>query len=194
MPKFSEKEKKIIREQLLKEGAKLFLQYGLQKVTIDDLVDSVKIAKASFYKFYDSKEYLYLDILQHEQKQLFDRLDNVLEENSNMPAKLRVKQVFGKMYELMSDFPLLTTVDKNTIDIISRKVSEERLAMFSAQGFHAVDAMQKHGIVFAYDVQIVSIAFSALYNSWVGLQSVEPKMQKEVINIMLEGLVNQVVI
>ena len=78
MPRFSEKEKEIIREKFLGEGAKLFLKYGLQKVTIDDLVDSVKIAKASFYKFYEGKEYLYLDILQSEQKQLFDKLDTVL--------------------------------------------------------------------------------------------------------------------
>lgn len=194
MPRFSEKEKEIIREKLLSEGAKLFLKYGLQKVTIDDLVDSVKIAKASFYKFYEGKEYLYLDILQSEQKQLFDKLDSVLENNKDLSDRIRVKQVFGKMYELLCEFPLLTTVDKDTIDIISRKISEERLAVFSMQGFQAVDAMQKHGIKFAYDVPTVSTAFSALYHSWVGMQNVEQKVQAEVIGIMLEGLVNQVVV
>ena len=194
MPRFSEKEKEIIREKLLEEGAKLFLKYGLQKVTIDDLVVSVKIAKASFYKFYEGKEYLYLDILQQEQKQLFDKLDSVLESNVDMPDGIRVKQVLGKMYELLQELPLLTTVDKDTVEIISRKVSKERLATFSNQGFYAVNAMQNHGIAFRYDIQTVSAAFSALYHSWISLQGLETKVQAEVIGIMLEGIVNQVVV
>ena len=78
MPKFSEKEKKWIEEKLLQEGEQLFTLYGL-KTTIDQLAEKSGIAKASFYKFYESKEALYFDILRRSQKEIFLKLEKQLE-------------------------------------------------------------------------------------------------------------------
>ena len=62
MPKFTESEKQAIQETLLREGEKLFVEYGLKKVTVDELVKAAGIAKGSFYSFYSNKEHLYMDI------------------------------------------------------------------------------------------------------------------------------------
>jgi len=71
MPRFGETEKENIRQNLLAEGERLFLAHGLKKVTIDDLIEAVNIAKATFYSFYESKEYLYMDIVQGIQEKIF---------------------------------------------------------------------------------------------------------------------------
>ena len=64
MPRpWSEEEKKIIKKSLIKEGRKLFEKYGLQKTTIDEIVSAARISKGSFYRFYQSKEELYFDVL-----------------------------------------------------------------------------------------------------------------------------------
>lgn len=193
MPRFSEKEKQVIRERLVKEGGMLFLKYGLQKVTIDDLVDAVRIAKASFYKFYDSKEALYLDILQSQKAALFDQLEDILTENRDKPDRVRVKELFGGMYQRLVSFPLLAAVNQETVELISRKVPEEKLHEMSLQGFHMVSAMQKHGIVFAYENEVVSALFFTLYQSWICLQNAEPQIQSAVINMMLDAMIEKVV-
>ena len=61
MPRFTERERARIEQCLLEEGKRLFIIHGLKKVTIDDIVKAVSIAKASFYKFYEGKEYLFLE-------------------------------------------------------------------------------------------------------------------------------------
>ena len=61
MPKaFSEEEKARIRERLLEAGRKRFTRYGLKKTTIEELAGAARIAKGSFYLFFDSKEELYV--------------------------------------------------------------------------------------------------------------------------------------
>lgn len=59
---FDEDERAAIREDLLDAGEKHFLRYGPEKTTVSDLTDEVGIAKGTFYRFFDSKSELFLEI------------------------------------------------------------------------------------------------------------------------------------
>lgn len=193
MPRFGEQEKVRIRQRLQEEGERLFITYGLKKVTIDDIVKSVNIAKASFYKFYEGKEYLFLDIVQKEQNEIFDALEEVLINSKMKPDAERVKLVFFTMSVLMRKYPLLAQIDKEIVEIILRKVSSQRLKEYSMQGLDAVKTMEKHGIKFRYDTQVVANLFQALYQSWIALQGQSGEVQEQVINIMLDGIIQQII-
>lgn len=193
MPRFSDIEREKIKQKLLTEGERLFTAYGLKKVTIDDLAAAANIAKASFYKFYEGKEYLYLDIVQKDQADVFANLEKALDENKAYSDRERVKQVFLKMYELMMEYPVLCQINAASIEMISRKVSEQRLAEFTAQNMDAVYVLVGHGIPFAYSTKIVSAVFSALYGVWIGLQDEDDEMKQQVINIILNGVIEQMV-
>jgi len=193
MPRFKEQEKVRIKQSLLEEGERLFTTYGLKKVTIDDIVKSVNIAKASFYKFYEGKEYLFLDIAQKAQKEIFEALKSVLIESKEQSDEKRVKLVFFSMSGLVKKYPLLTAIDKETVEIITRKVLPQRLEEYSKQGFDAVKVMEEQGIRFKYDRQVVSQLFQSLYQSWTALQGQSIEMQEQVINIMLDGIIQQII-
>ena len=193
MPRFGEQEKVRIQQCLLEEGERLFVAYGLKKVTIDDIVKAVNIAKASFYKFYEGKEYLFLDIVQKEQKEIYEALEDVLIESKTKPDSERVKMVFCAMSDLMKRYPLLAGINEETVEIIARKVSPQRLQEYSQQGFDAVKTMEKHGIKFRYEIPVVSQVFQTLYQSWISLQGQSGEMQEQVINIMLDGIIGQII-
>jgi TetR/AcrR family transcriptional regulator len=79
MKGFSDDERDRIRRLLLDDGRDLFERYGLKKTTIADLTDAAGIADSTFYRFFDSKEELYFEILQREGHALADELvDNSL--------------------------------------------------------------------------------------------------------------------
>lgn len=193
MPKFSEQEKNNIQQSLLKEGERLFITYGLRKVTIDDIVKAVNIAKATFYRFYEGKEYLFLDIAQKQQQEIFDILNDILVNTDSKSDHERLKSVFFAMSELMPKYPMLTGIDEETVMLISRKISSDRLAQYSSQGFDAVKTIESHGIKFKYDTLVVQQLFHALYESWIKLQEQPQDMQKKVIDIMLEGILQQII-
>jgi AcrR family transcriptional regulator len=194
MPRFSETEKERLYSKLYSEGERLFAEYGIKKVTIDDLVAAVGIAKASFYTFYESKEYLYLDIVQKLQQTIFADLEVLLASNSRLPNKERVLQVFGAMSQLMLQYPILIKMDTATAEWIARKVSSERLAIYHNQNFDAVQTLYNHGIRFTCDIQTASCAFRQIHYSWLRLQGQGEEIQAAVTNILLQGVIDQVVV
>jgi AcrR family transcriptional regulator len=44
--------------ELIDAGLKLFLRHGLEQVTIDDLTAAARVAKGSFYRYFDDKDAL----------------------------------------------------------------------------------------------------------------------------------------
>jgi len=71
---FSSEEQSEIRESLLNTGEDLFSTFGLKKTTVEELTESVGIAKGSFYKFFDSKEALYYEVYRREEKKMKGRV------------------------------------------------------------------------------------------------------------------------
>lgn len=194
MPRFSQQEREKIHANLLTQGERLFITHGIKKVTIDDLVNAVGIAKASFYIFYQSKEYLYLDIVQSLQRDVFNKMDAVLQGNAGLPGRLRVAQVFKSMYQVLSQYPLLGGIDTATAELIARKVSAERLSDFYAKNIDAVQVMHRHGINFLCPLDQASCAFQALYHGWLYLKDKDPALQASVTNIMLEAVIEKIVV
>jgi AcrR family transcriptional regulator len=75
MPReFTDAERERIREQLRETGRDLFARYGLVKTTIADLTGPAGVADSTFYTFYDSKETLYLELLEEESEAIADRI------------------------------------------------------------------------------------------------------------------------
>lgn len=71
---FSQAERERIREQLLDTAREHFARYGLAKTTIADLTDPVGIANSTFYSFFDSKEDLYVQVLESQAEAIAARL------------------------------------------------------------------------------------------------------------------------
>ena len=144
-------------------------------------------------KILKGKEYLFLDIAQRAQKEIFEALKGVLIESEGQPYGERVKLVYFSMSALVKKYPLLNIIDEETVEIIARKVSPQRLEEYNKQGFDTVKVMEEQGIRFKYDTQVVSQLFQALYQSWIALQGQPGEIQEQVINIMLEGIIQQII-
>ena len=194
MPRFSKIEKENIQKRLLLEGEKLFAAHGLKKVTIDDLVTAVGIAKATFYTSYESTEYLYLDTVQGLQNTIFTELNRLLEDNANLPSRERVRQVFDKMTELMMQYPILSQIDMGAVDAISRKVAGERMAAFYRQNVDAAQSLHNHGVRFTCEVKVASMIFQSLYRCFLDFQPGDPEERILVITLMRDGIIDKIVI
>lgn len=53
---FTKEQQEEIREQLFYAGIRLSREFGIQRMTVSRLTSACKIAKGSFYSFYNSKE------------------------------------------------------------------------------------------------------------------------------------------
>ncbi|MFC4405398.1 TetR/AcrR family transcriptional regulator [Haloarchaeobius iranensis] len=174
---FSDAERERIREQLVVEGRELFSRYGLSKTTLADLTEPVGIATSTFYQFFDSKEELYLEILDREGERLLPELLGPFEEYDD-PETAIVGFLTGLMDEIETN-PLLhqLVMDADELDRLRdqhteaelREEREESLAYFLPY----VEAWYEAGEVDGPSPEVVanairSVSFLTLHRDDIG--------------------------
>jgi AcrR family transcriptional regulator len=125
---FSEAERERIRAALIDAGRELFARYGLGKTTIAELTDPAGIGTSTFYKFFDSKEALYLAVLAEEGEAIRERLAD-----ANV-AELGPREGTVRFLELIMD-------EVETNPLVRTLIVEDELARLrAAHGESAVAA------------------------------------------------------
>lgn len=124
---FTDKEKEAIQQGLIDEGRELFGLYGLRKTTIKDITEAVGIAQGSFYKFYDSKEELYFEILDIEGQKIRKELSQDLKLVERNP-KSGIKKLLLDTYGTLDENDLFKDLfSGNSYDVLVRKLPEEKI-------------------------------------------------------------------
>jgi AcrR family transcriptional regulator len=127
MPKaFSDHEKQTIRSQLREKGKKLFERQGLKKTSVEELTEAVGISKGAFYLFYESKEELFLEILEELEADLrahiFDFSIHPQEDSRPLLARM-----LNSALVTWDRYPLLKNFSRADYDYLTRKLPPERI-------------------------------------------------------------------
>jgi AcrR family transcriptional regulator len=127
MPKaFSEHEKETIRAQLREKGKKLFEKQGLRKTSVDELTETVGISKGAFYLFYESKEELFLEILEELEIEFRSRIFDF-----SISPKEDVQRLLAKTLKdallTWDQYPLLKNFGVSDYEYLARKLPPERI-------------------------------------------------------------------
>ncbi|GAB3032534.1 TetR/AcrR family transcriptional regulator [Natronobiforma cellulositropha] len=123
---FSDDERDRIREELVETGRELLVRYGPEKTTVADVTEPVGIAKGTFYRFFDSKAELYLEVLRREQEAYFERVERDLDATDTARDGLEV--LFHSYLEWAEDNELVQQlVVRSDYREVFRGVPAERL-------------------------------------------------------------------
>ncbi|MBN2534202.1 MAG: TetR/AcrR family transcriptional regulator [Spirochaetales bacterium] len=123
---FNEDEKEAIKNNLLEKGRALFVKKGLKNTTIEELTQSSGIAQGSFYAFYGSKEELYFEILESEEKQISQLIEKQL--LSFDMTRRNFKKFLFQTIELITGNPLLISLlNVNDYQAMISKIPDEKL-------------------------------------------------------------------
>ena len=127
MPKaFSEKEKEVIRQQMREKSKHLFELHGLRKTGVDDITRAVGISKGAFYLFYESKEELFLEIMEQMESELRESvLEHTLQPKEN--ARHNVRRILSSFLLTYDAYPLLKNFSQSDFDYLVRKLPAERV-------------------------------------------------------------------
>lgn len=102
-PTFTPEERERVADLLLETGLRLFTTQGLRKTSLAELVAPAGIAKSSFYAFFDSKEALYLALMERRMGQVRKRvIDEALLSTSDTREALR-RFLHATVTELSTD-------------------------------------------------------------------------------------------
>lgn len=125
MPTFTDEKRERVREALHETGRELFARYGIRKTSISELTETVGIGKGTFYQFYDSKEELYVDILNQYREEVIPRLlTETFEAHDDPEDAIRAFLEQG-MDVAESDPFFRQIIDEDELDMLQQKYLEE---------------------------------------------------------------------
>ncbi len=126
MPKaFSEHEKEVIGSLLLEQGYKLFSTYGLKKTNIEEIAKAAGISKGAFYSFYDSKEALFMDVVEQAELRVRQEILAAIDLPGPSP-RARLFNILKKAFSLFQAIPILQFFTGSDYDLLFRRVSSEK--------------------------------------------------------------------
>ena len=88
-----------IRRRLFDSACRYALETGVRKTSLDALTADAGISKSSFYKFFESKEQLFLAVASSWEKAVLERGAKALEASREMPNKARAAAFVYAVFE-----------------------------------------------------------------------------------------------
>jgi len=197
VPTFTETEREYIRRRLMEAGRDLFGRQGLKKTSLEDLTSPAGIAKSSFYRFFGSKEELYLELLVEERGRL----------RAGLPERARVGTPDGKtaverfLRAVVREFetnPLTRRLATHPEEwqAVVRRVPPEKLAANVEDSTDAVASFvrrgQEEGGVRDGDPEVLagvirSVVVLSLHKDDIG-RGIYPDVMEEMIGLVADGL------
>jgi AcrR family transcriptional regulator len=126
MPKgFTDHEKELIRKRLLEQGYRQFSVYGLKKTNVEALADASGISKGAFYQFYESKEVLFMDVIELAEERFRQEILAAIDLPGPSP-RLRLYAVLKKAFSLLKTLPILQFLTGSDYDLLWRRIPQEK--------------------------------------------------------------------
>lgn len=127
---FTDREKHDIAKVLVDTAEELFATQGLKKTSLEELVGPARIAKGSFYAFFDSKEALYLEVMLRRAPQIARRFTGMLERPVDEEGLVAVMHAIADV--LVADpFYRRLLSHPDELDTVTRRVGREQIERIS---------------------------------------------------------------
>lgn len=197
-PAFTDKEKKRLRERLLKLGRRLFAQYGLKKTSLEDLTQPLGIAKSTFYLFFESKEALYFELLLQMRREVEERIQAASFASTDDPRE-GLRRFMRAVVDELETNPLTRRLvaQPEELELLARNAPPELLATNTQDStsyiLPAILAGQAQGRIIAGQPDVIagvirSVALLTLHKDIIG-EDIYPQVVNLMIDLIAKGLV-----
>lgn len=92
------------QEHIIQSAQTLFAQFGLKKVTTDDVAREAHVSKATIYKLFKNKNEIFDCVIQAETDQLMSSIRGAVKKQKNVAGKLKAHLMtrLGKIHEFVN--------------------------------------------------------------------------------------------
>ncbi|MCX6082162.1 MAG: TetR/AcrR family transcriptional regulator [Chloroflexi bacterium] len=197
MPKaFSEHEKETIRSQMREKGKKLFEKQGLKKTSVDELAEAVSISKGAFYLFYESKEELFLEIME----QIETEIQTSILQFAIAPkadARRNVSEMLKSFLLTWDAYPLLKNFGKSDFEYLARKIPHQRIQQHIQHDndftSDLLEKINREGITVKVSPGMVSSLIKSLFFVSLHREDLGTPAYEEAISVLAELVAGYIV-
>ena len=185
---FTEQEKQIIKEQLKAYAKEYMNTYGVKKTTVEQLAHAVGISKGAFYKFYESKELLFFEVLEDFHSEFYKTALKVLHERTDLSERERVEEAIWQACMLMQKMTFIGAIE-NELTYLLRKIPQEVLKNhYHSDDVHIKEIIHQSGIELSVSTDFVCTAVHAIIVLLINKEDVGEAHFEEILRLFIKSL------
>jgi AcrR family transcriptional regulator len=191
----SEQDKNFQREKLISKGMELINIYGIRKTSVEDITTAAGMSKGSFYLNFESKEALFLEILNRFHNEWFTSAEKLLKDTPSELLRTKIKFFISNVFK-SSDYLIIFKYHDEIMDLIkhaainSHYALQNLLDMENKAYTHLIKlcgkdvSKVKPGVVYNY--------MHLLYFAVANRDIIEEEHKSETFEAALEGLLKYI--
>jgi len=118
-------------ESILNAARKMFGRYGIQKTSLHEIARMARVAKATLYNYFGSKDQIYLEVLNLEVNDIIEKTSAAVDKENFPVEKLRV--FMHAKFRYMKEAVNILNLSREGIDNLLPKTSSIRDRLFSRE-------------------------------------------------------------
>lgn len=190
---FTPHERKQIVSALEKAAADCAAAIGMKKTTVEQLAQAAGISKSAFYKFYDCKEMLFLDVLEELHTQMYGSAMRVMERHMDLSQRertaLAIKQVMREL-----DTHRMSAFLRDDLPALLRKLPPEVLkTRYHSDEDHIQRLLEKGKIELKCSLTTACTLIMLLMVSLLSKGLFQSQAYDEAIDVLINGACWQLV-
>lgn len=176
----------------MEEAKKCIATIGMRKTTVDQLAYGADISKGAFYKFYESKEMLFFEVLESLHTEIYDTAFCVLDSRRDLPECERTALALLTACKVMEENSMMDFFE-NDLSYLLRKIPRDVLEKYySSDDAHIRDLFTRGGLHLKVPIETASAAVRAVFLT-LQHQSEMGESFDAVIELLVRGVCNQLV-
>lgn len=162
---FTDEQRREIRDRLLASAQRHAIAEGVMKTSLDMLTTDAGISKSSFYKFYESKEQLFLEVAMRWEEIILTGAHNTLGMQEGLSNKERAARFVYAVFETIHQLGIVRFLreDLQYLNDFMPKDEARAHCLTSSQGIF--DALREVKIRFTQPDEIVLSVIQLMYLS-----------------------------
>lgn len=168
---FTAQQREAIRASLLESARRHAIDDGPEKTSLDTLTSEAGISKSSFYKFYDSKELLFLEVAARWEQQVLQKAVETLS-RSDLNSKERAAAMVLACFEEIHRLGIARFLREDLPQLAAIIPGQEAKAHYLASSRSIFEALRAAGIRFAAPDDVVLSVIQVLYLSILNIQDI----------------------
>ena len=162
---FTDEQREAIRRKLFESAQRHALSTGVKKTSLDALTADAGISKSSFYKFYESKEQLFLEVASTWENQILSSAHRTLSGDESLSSKERAARFVFAVFETIHQLGIMRFLREDLLYLNEFLPKDEARAhcLTSARGIF--DALRTARIRFTAPDEIVLSVIQLMYLS-----------------------------
>ena len=191
--KFTEKEMADIRAKLIEAAGRFASTLGIRKTTVDDLCVRAGISKGAFYKFYDSKEALFFEILEQWHTQIYGKALEILANTDGTTDRERIHKALLFACQSLDEYSIIGFYE-NDVPYLLRKMPQEVLdTHYHSDEKHIADLIEASGIKLKVSPELAAATVRTMILSFADRDHIGP-LYHEVMELFVDSICERLVV